>query len=136
MKDKFKLTFCNLCSADEEDELKRVNCIHNVSNEVQAGHHSNDYVKIIGAWIVPKAIKWPNDHSCEVHQHCQHIAHRQDFVEGRREERQQAADGKNDDEEGKNEADGVDGNAPLEPREDRVKGEVQTDEDDAGHKGL
>ncbi|KAI4822574.1 hypothetical protein KUCAC02_008111 [Chaenocephalus aceratus] len=55
----------------------------------------------------------PDDHSCEVHQHRQHVACCQDFVKCR-EERQKAADGKDDDEEGKDEANGVDSDTPLE----------------------
>lgn len=86
--------------------------------------------------VVLEAVQWPDDHSGDVHQHCQHIAACQDFVKWCREERQKAADGKNDDNEGKDEANGVDSNTPLEPWILRVKTGVQAGEDDAGHKGL
>ncbi|KAF3846476.1 hypothetical protein F7725_003554 [Dissostichus mawsoni] len=60
----------------------------------------------------------------------------QDFVKWCGEERQKAADGKDDDEEGKDEANGVDSDTPLEPWITRVLAVVQADEDDAGHEGL
>ncbi|KAJ4932284.1 hypothetical protein JOQ06_010709 [Pogonophryne albipinna] len=86
--------------------------------------------------IVPEAIQRPDDHSCEVHQNRQHVACCQDFVKWCGEERQKAADGKDDDEEGKDEANGVDSDTPLEPWITRVLVVVQADEDDAGHEGL
>lgn len=136
--------FCDLCSADEEDQPERINRIHDVGDKVDTGHEgdNNQHIPftetITGVWfgIVLEAVQRPHDHSCDVHQHCQHVADRQDFVERCREERQQAADGENDDKDGKNEADGVNSNTPLEPWVLGVVAVVQTDEDDAGHKGL
>lgn len=91
---------------------------------------------VAGPGIVLEAVQRPDDHGCHVHQHCQHVAACQDFVKRRGEERQKAADGKNDDDEGKNEANRVDSDAPLEPWKPRVPVGVQADENDAGHKGL
>lgn len=84
---------------------------------------------------VVEAVEGPDDNSCHVHQHCQHIAARQHLVKWCRKESQKAADGKNDDKKGKNEADGINSNTPLEPW--KIKFVVsQADEDDTGHKGL
>lgn len=52
------------------------------------------------------------------------------------EEGQKAADGKTDDNDGKNEANTVDSDTPLEPCSFRVVVVVQADEDDAGQEGL
>lgn len=87
-------------------------------------------------WVVLEAVQWPDNHSCDVHQNCQHVAARQDFVKWCREQRQKAADGKNNNSDGKNEANGVDSDTPLEPWKLCVPVLVQADEDDAGYKGL
>lgn len=135
----------NLCSAYEKDQPKGINRIHNVSNKVDTGHERNDHIIIpfagncwcagVGPFLL-EAVKWPNDHSCHVHQHRQHVATCQDFVKRYGEESQNTADGKNDDNDGKNEANGIDSDAPLEPWKFRELLVVQANEDDAGHKGL
>lgn len=113
-----------LCSADEEDQPEWIDCIHDVSNEVEAGHERNNCSIIpiaetpdadAGPGVVVEAVVGPDDHSCHVHHHGQHVASCQNFVEWGRKERQKAADSENDDNQGKNEADGVDSDTPLEP---------------------
>lgn len=131
----------NLCSADEEDQPKGVNSIHNVSNKVETGHERDHHnfiplAPLRAAGPVLEVVKRPDDHSCDVHQHCQHIAACQDFIKWCGEESHEAADGKNDDNDGKNEANAVDGYTPLEPWKRGVMLVIQADEDDAGHEGL
>lgn len=89
-----------LCFSGEENQLERIHCVHNVGNKVEVGHESNNKLKIpctaywAVAWsgIVPEAVEWPDDGSCDVHQHSQHIADYQNFVNRCREAGQQASD--------------------------------------------
>lgn len=81
-----------------------------------------------------EAVQRPDDHSCNVHQHGQHIATGQNFIKWY--EKLKAANGKNDDKEGKKKANGIDSNTPLEPCILIVPVIVQACEDYAGHKGF
>lgn len=91
---------------------------------------------VVGPRVVLEAVQRPHDDSCGVHQHCQHVTAYQDLIKWSGEERQKASDGKKDDNEGKDEANGVDSDTPLEPWVLSVVIISQADEDDAGHKGL
>lgn len=88
--------------------------------------------------MVPQGVDRPNDQSCHVHQHSHRIAACQNFSEPRQ-KGQEAADCQAYDEEGENETNAVDGDAPLErvvPCQLCSTFVVQAHEDDAGHKGL
>lgn len=128
---------------NKEDQAHWVNCIHNVYNQIDAGHyrHNNQVVPVAGVtyrWsrIVPEAVEWPHNHCRHVHHNRQHIITRQTFIKRKGASSQQPTDCQEDDEKRDDEADGVDCHTPLQPRKITVKVWVQRDEDNTGNKGL
>lgn len=101
-----------LSRGDEEHQPERVDRVHNVNHKVETGHerHYNLVIPVAvaatpvgSAVVVLEAIERPYHHARHVHQHGQHVVARQHLVEWEREERQQAADSKEDDDEGEDE---------------------------------
>lgn len=102
----------DLSRGDEEHQLERVDRVHNVNHKVETGHecHYDQVIPVAGAAtpagsavVVLEAIERPYHHTRHVHQHGQHVVARQHLVEREREERQQAADSKEEDDEGEDE---------------------------------
>lgn len=101
-----------LSRSDEEHQPERVDRVHNVNHKVETGHerHYNLVIPVAvaatpagSAVVVLEAIERPYHHARHVHQHGQHVVARQHLVEREREERQHAADSKEDDDEGEDE---------------------------------
>lgn len=93
-------------------------------------------VAVVGPGIVLEAVEGPDDHRSEVHEHRQNVHKCQNLIERRRKQSQQSANSEKDDEDGKDEADAVDGYAPLEAGILVELTGVQADEDNAGNKSL
>lgn len=83
-----------------------------------------------------ETIHWPDHHSCHIHHCCQNVIHDHQLVKGEWEKRGQLSEGEQDYEDGKDEAQGVHGHAPLHSWGDGVLAHLQGREDETGEEGL
>lgn len=129
--------------AAEEHKAHRIDSVQDVNNTVEDCHgcDNHQFIPFRVSWLVVgcvlgvEAIQWPDHHSCYIHHCCQNVVDDHQLFKGEWKKRGQPSEAEHNYGDGKDEAQAVDGHAPL-PRRGAVLASLQGGENKTGDERL
>ena len=133
-----------LLVASKEHKAYGVGSVQGVNNEVKDRHEGDHHqfipgtevATVAGSLIAIEAVHRPDHHRCRVHHCCQNVEDDHQLVKWDWKRRGHLSKGEEDDDDGKDETQGVHGHAPLQRRGVHVLFAFQGHVDETGDEGL